>query len=168
MATLVSRISDLATRISAEIKALRTLVNGNAADLSALTTTTKTNLVAALNELRAYTMAIIDDTATSASTSKAWSASKVTTQINAAITSLVNGSPTALDTLKELADALGDDPNFAATMTTALGNRVRVDAAQTFTALQTAQARTNIDAAQASAIGDPDTNYVTIFNTGLT
>lgn len=34
------------------------------------------------------------------------------------------GIPAALDTLKELADAIGDDANFAATVTTALGNRV--------------------------------------------
>ncbi|AXQ69707.1 hypothetical protein HOU03_gp125 [Caulobacter phage CcrSC] len=168
MATLVTRISDLATRIAAEIKSLHTLVNGNAADLSALTTTDKSSLVAALNELRTYAVSVIDDTATSASTAKTWSASKITGQINAAISALVNSSPTALDTLKELADALGNDPNFAASMTTALGNRVRIDAAQTLTAPQTAQARANIDAAQASAIGDPDTNFVSVFNAGLT
>lgn len=40
---------------------------------------------------------------------------------DAAAAALVNASPSTLDTLKELADALGDDPNFAATITTALG-----------------------------------------------
>lgn len=40
--------------------------------------------------------------------------------VAAAIAALVNSSPSALDTLKELADALGDDPNFATTMTNAL------------------------------------------------
>ncbi|HWX66043.1 MAG TPA: hypothetical protein VNZ27_06370 [Rhodanobacter sp.] len=44
----------------------------------------------------------------------------VTAQITAAVNALVNGSPGALDTLKELADAMGDDPNFAATVTNAL------------------------------------------------
>lgn len=44
--------------------------------------------------------------------------------IAAAIAALVNSSPAALDTLKELADALGDDANFAATMTTALAGKV--------------------------------------------
>lgn len=38
-------------------------------------------------------------------------------------TNLVAGAPGALDTLDELAAALGDDANFAATVTTALGNR---------------------------------------------
>jgi hypothetical protein len=40
MATLETRLRDLATRIGTESKALRTLLNGNAADLAALTITT--------------------------------------------------------------------------------------------------------------------------------
>jgi hypothetical protein len=36
------------------------------------------------------------------------------------IARLTNGAPAALDTLEELADALGDDANYAATITTAL------------------------------------------------
>jgi hypothetical protein len=44
---------------------------------------------------------------------------------------IIDGAPAALDTLNELAAALNDDENFAATVTTALGNRVllRVDTA---------------------------------------
>ena len=41
-----------------------------------------------------------------------------------AVTSLVNSSPATLDTLKELADAIGEDPNFATTMTTALAGKL--------------------------------------------
>jgi len=51
MATLETRLRNLATRIGTEFKSIRTLLNGNAADLSALTTTAKTNIVAAINEL---------------------------------------------------------------------------------------------------------------------
>jgi len=40
--------------------------------------------------------------------------------IDQRITNLINGSPDTLDTLKELADALGDDPNFATTITNKL------------------------------------------------
>lgn len=40
--------------------------------------------------------------------------------VSAAVAALVNSSPAALDTLNELAAALGDDANFAATMTNAL------------------------------------------------
>lgn len=44
--------------------------------------------------------------------------------ITTAVTNLINGSPGALDTLNELATALGDDANFSATVTAALGNRL--------------------------------------------
>ena len=48
----------------------------------------------------------------------------------ALVDALTAASPATLDTLAEIATALGEDPNFAATMTTALANRVRFDAAQ--------------------------------------
>ena len=41
-----------------------------------------------------------------------------------AVADLVDSAPSTLDTLNELAAALGDDPNFATTITTALGNKV--------------------------------------------
>lgn len=40
-----------------------------------------------------------------------------------AVAALVDSSPAALDTLNELAAALGDDPNFATTVTTALAEK---------------------------------------------
>jgi hypothetical protein len=167
MATLAVRITDLATRIATEVKSLRVLINGNAADLSALNTTAKGNLVAALNELKAAIDAavagggaVIND-ASSSSTTQTWSITKIGTEITAALNALTTGAPTALNTLDELAAALGDDSNFAATITTALGNRVRYDAAQSLTGPQITQACANI------GIGEPDTNFVTTFNTGL-
>ena len=41
-----------------------------------------------------------------------------------AVAALVDSSPTTLDTLNELAAALGNDPNFATTITNSLGNKV--------------------------------------------
>jgi len=41
---------------------------------------------------------------------------KILEYIDAQIEKIINGSPEALDTLKELADALGDDPQFATTI----------------------------------------------------
>jgi hypothetical protein len=159
--SLITHIQDLAVRVATECKAHRTLINGNAADLSALTTTAKSNIVAALNEIDALAnaAAVINDGVTAGGTT--WSSSKIGTQITAAINGLVAGAPAALDTLKELADAINDDANFTATVTAALGNRVRVDAAQGFTAGQQLQACTNI------GIGDPTTDYVATFNAGL-
>jgi hypothetical protein len=40
--------------------------------------------------------------------------------VAAAVAALINSAPGALDTLKELADAIGDDANYAATITAAL------------------------------------------------
>src|SRR4051794_26415788 len=44
--------------------------------------------------------------------------------VAAAITALINAAPGALDTLKELSDAINDDEDFAATITTALAGKV--------------------------------------------
>lgn len=49
--------------------------------------------------------------------------------IDAAVQKVVNGSPAVLDTLQELSKALGDDPNFAATMTKALAGKLDKTAA---------------------------------------
>jgi hypothetical protein len=205
--TLSSNVNDLALRVATEAKTLRTLLNGNAADNSALLTTAKANLLAAINELvgrvdglegsaaginDAVTSTsstwssqktsdeiatavagvdvpvltdLIDDATASAST--VYSSTKTDAQIAAAKSEILGGAGPAFDTLQELADALGDDANFAATINQALGLRVRVDAAQAFTDPQKAQARTNIDAASATEVGSTTTNYVTTFETGL-
>lgn len=73
-------------------------------------------------------------------------AEEVAQAIKTAVDDLINGSGAALDTLKELADALGNDPEFATTVGNALGVRVRVDAAQSFSLAEKAQGRSNIDA----------------------
>ena len=47
-----------------------------------------------------------------------------TTYVTSAIDSLVNSAPGTLNTLNELATALGNDANFASTITTALANKL--------------------------------------------
>lgn len=56
-----------------------------------------------------------------------------TAYVVAAINALINAAPGALDTLDELAAALGDDANFASTVTAALAGKQSLDA--TLTAL---------------------------------
>jgi hypothetical protein len=126
-------------------------------DTATLTTTAKTNLVAAINEINAALGAVdvsglIDDLAASTVTDKTYSANKITNLISAATAALVDSSPATLDTLNELATALGNDPNFATTIATQMGYRVRVDAAQTFTAPEQTQARDNIGAASTTQV----------------
>ena len=47
-----------------------------------------------------------------------------TAYIATAVANLVDSSPTTLDTLNELAAALGDDPNFATTVTTSIATKL--------------------------------------------
>lgn len=74
--------------------------------------------------------------------------------VQAAVAALVNSSPSTLDTLKELADALGDDPNFSTTVTTALGNRLRVDAAQGLSSGAKTQGLANLGVTIGTAAGN--------------
>lgn len=158
--SLATQIVSLAQAIGADIKDLRT----KQGDLSGLSTTAKGTLVAAINELKtalASAGAAINDTAGNGATTVTWSADKIFDTIEAAKTAvkadLTNGAAAALDTLSELATALGNDPSFAATIATELGNRVRFDAAQTLTTPQKLQACANL------GIGDPETNFVTSY-----
>lgn len=45
-------------------------------------------------------------------------------QVDARVEEVIGSAPEVLDTLEELAKALGDDPNFAATITEELGKKV--------------------------------------------
>ena len=164
--TLEQRLIALAQAIGADVKALLAAQGS----LSALTTTAKASLVAAVNELKTAVDAAagggvsIDDGAGDGATGVTWSADKIFDAIEAAKTAVKNdltaGAAAALDTLSELAAALNNDPAFAATIAAEIANRVRFDAAQTLTAPQQAQARANIGAQSAAAIGDPDRDLV--------
>lgn len=154
--TLEQRIIAFASAVGADIK----LLKQHDGDLTALSTASKTNLVAAINELYTHITTIesgsvlINDNAGTGATTVTWSADKIVAMLAstslAIKNSILDGAGAALDTLKELAAALNNDPSFATTIANELGNRVRFDAAQTLTAPQQAQARTNIGAAAAS------------------
>jgi len=77
----------------------------------------------------------------------------LTTRVDALtnnIKDIINLAPETLNAFSEVASALNNDPQFAQTMTTALANRIRYDAAQNLTATQRAVARSNVDAAAMS------------------
>jgi hypothetical protein len=160
--SLETRVVALAQAIGADVKSL----NANQGTLSSLTTTAKSNLVAAINELKAALASAgvaINDAATNGDTTVTWSADKIFDEIAAAKTavtnSLVNGAGAALDTLAELATALGNDPSFATTIAGEIANRVRYDSAQTLTSPQQVQARSNIGAAAAADVGNTDRDF---------
>lgn len=84
--------------------------------------------------------------------------------VQTAITNLIGGAPGALDTLKELADAINDDSSFAATVTAALAVRLRVDAAQGLNSTQQTQGQTNLGLGSAATktVGNSAGNVVTL------
>lgn len=162
--SLQINLQSLATRLATECKSLRTLLNGNELSNASLATTAKSSLILSINEVYAAVVALKDSTSIADNTTNStttWSSAKVAAAIAQAKSDLVNGSGAALDTLAELAAALGNDSNFASSTLTALGNRVRFDSPQTLTAIQQAQACANI------GVGDPETSYVATFNSGL-
>jgi hypothetical protein len=190
--SLATNVSNLATRVATESKALRTLLNGNAADLAALTTTQKSNIVAAINEINAaLSNAGVQINDTTASTSSVYSSSKTDGQIAAAVAALVDSAPETLDTLNELAAALGDDPNFATSISSAIAAKaddnvvVKLTGNQSISGVKTfsdapavpdasfaiakvSGLQTALDAKANSAdVGDTTTNFVTVFEAGL-
>ena len=65
--------------------------------------------------------------------------------VDSEVAGLIDSSPSALNTLNELAAALGDDASFSTTTATSLGNRLRVDVSnQGLTSTQQGNALTNL------------------------
>lgn len=186
--SLQNRLTDLATAVATDVKQLRTWLTGSSSgSLSGLTTTDKNNIVAAINEVNAkptgstvspasttdagiIELATLAEVAAGVDTVRAVTPEGVHQERIALRTEILgSGVPSALDTLDELAAALGDDANFASTITTALGNRVRVDtAAQNLTSTQQGNARTNIAAVGTADIGNPDADLVAVYTSAKT
>jgi hypothetical protein len=82
-----------------------------------------------------------------------------------------HGAGAAYDTLQELKTLLdaGDATDQAAitAINTALGYRLRVDAAQSLTSGQMQQGRDNLNVYSKTEIGDVSANFVTVFESGL-
>ncbi|MGD7165275.1 hypothetical protein [Ralstonia pseudosolanacearum] len=166
--SLQTRIESLVLRLASEFKTIHDQVG----TLSRLSTTDKTSLVSAINELRAQfdkiaSAALIDD-ANAAGTATTFSASKITGLLDALKADLLGGADAAFDTLKELQEAILKDQSGIAALLAAVDRRVRFDAAQALTADEQAQARQNIGTVAASAIGDPETDFVPVFEAALT
>lgn len=153
--SLESRIISLAQAIGADVKALRA-ERGNLASLS---TTAKSNLVDAINEIYSIVGngATINDSAGNGNTTVTWSADKIYDSIEAAKVavqdSILGGASAAYDTLLELEQLATSNSSTAAALATAVNNRVRYDAAQTLTTEQQLQACTNI------GIGNPESDF---------
>ena len=69
--------------------------------------------------------------------------------VKTAVDNLIDSAPGALDTLNELAAALGDDANFGATMTTALAGKQATIGDGDLTIARTTGLQTALDSKQA-------------------
>ena len=134
--------------------------------------------VYALEQKTVDLTALINDTEETETTS-VWSSTKTNAVINAAVGSVKSeltdmiiadvakvksdilgaGVPETLDTLAEIADKLNGDAALVANMSVAINNRVRFDEEQVLSSEQKTIACTNI------GIGEPDTDFVAIYNT---
>lgn len=184
--SLQTRLSDLITAVGTDYKQLRTWMTGSGTGtLAGLNTTDKASLVAAINEVKvtadaggggsedpaSETVAGIAELATLAEVATGTDTSRIVTpagvrQERLALKAEILGAgvPAALDTLDELAAALGDDANYASTVTAALAARVRTDtAAQGLDATQRSNARTNILAQDSTSIGDADADLAALY-----
>jgi hypothetical protein len=83
--------------------------------------------------------------------------------VDTEVAGLVDSAPGALDTLNELAAAINDDATFSATVTTALGNRLRVDtASQGLSGTEQSNARTNLNVDVAGTDNSTDVTLATV------
>jgi len=89
---------------------------------------------------------------------------EVAGSVDTKISALVNSSPATLDTLKELADALGDDPNYATTTAELIGSKtsqVDFDSHQAEDATQAERGHMSvIDKTKLDGIATNANNYV--------
>ena len=135
----IADTANLATKVYAD-----TAVSTHQSDTTSVHGIADTSLLATTADVAAVTktslgLGNVDNTAdaskpvstaqsTAIATAKAEAIADATSQVNA----LLTGAPAALNTLDELAAALGDDANFASTVTTSLGLKAPL-ASPTFT-----------------------------------
>lgn len=161
--SLESSSLGLASAVGTDIKNLISTV-GN---LTTLTTTDKSNLVAAINELQnnfqiiaelqAYNNNLIDDTASTGVVDKVWSVNKIIQALNQAKNDLLNGAPETFDTLKEISDYLASNDQQINDVLINLVGTVRYDVVQTLLSTEQQQACINI------GIGSNDISIAEIY-----
>ena len=157
--SLATRIESLVIRVAQEFNDVR----AKAGNLANLTTTDKSNLVAAINELKAAVVssAVIDDAHVAATTT--YSSNKIVSLLDALKSEILGGADAAYDTLVEIQQLLQNGTSGLDALLAAVNNRVRFDASQSLTVAEQLQARSNIGAVSASDVGNTDTDFVAVF-----
>lgn len=156
MATLQSRLNDLIVAIKTKTKSIQTMIGGTSnSDVSGLSTTA-TNLVAAINEVKATADAAladagatINDAAPGAATT--YSSNKIASEITAAKAAvkseILGGAGPTVDTLFEIAALMAANESSDAALAIVVGNKAN-----------------SSDVYTKAELGDPDTNLVALWN----
>ena len=160
--SLATRIESLVIRVAQEFNDVR----AKAGNLANLSTTDKSSLVAAINELQAAVASNVIDDGQVATTST-YSSSKIVTLLDALKAEILGGADAAYDTLLEIQQLLQSNTNGLDALLAAVNNRVRFDAAQALSAPEQAQARSNIGAVASVDVGNTDTDFVAVFEGAL-
>jgi hypothetical protein len=134
MASLIQRLTDLATAIKAETKALRTMISGTNNGTVAGLNTTATNLVAAINEVLLLS-------------GGGASQQDIDDAVAALRTELLGGAGATIDTLKEIADLLAVNDSTDAALAALVA--LKANSSDVYTQAQ---------------IGNPDTDLVALWN----
>ena len=119
--------NDVATKASAQLQA--TTAKTEAVSAAATDATTKANAAQTAAEATAASLAsaaqaaAISAAASDATTKAAGAVTTANTYTDGKITALVNNAPAALDTLNELALALGSDASFSTTVTNSIASK---------------------------------------------
>jgi len=162
--SLATRIESLVIRVAQEFNDVR----AKAGNLANLTTTDKSNLVAAINELKAAVVSSSEIDDANIAISSTYSSSKIVTLLDALKSEILGGADAAYDTLLEIQQLLQNGTSGLDALLAAVNNRVRFDAAQSLTVAEQLQARSNIGAVAASDVGNTDTDFVAVFVGALT
>jgi capsid protein len=157
--SLATRIESLVIRVAQEFNDVR----AKAGNLANLTTTDKSNLVAAINELKAAVVSSSEIDDANIAISSTYSSSKIVTLLDALKAEILGGADAAYDTLVEIQQLLQNGTSGLDALLAAVNNRVRFDAAQSLTVAEQLQARSNIGAVAASDVGNTDTDFVAVF-----
>ncbi len=162
--TLAQQLSLLITRIGDEFKTHVTTMSGNTSgDISGLTTTAKSNIVSAINEVQASavqagvdiatlqstvasidTSSVIDDATESSSTT--FSSAKIVSELNDLKTEILGDAalPTALDTLAEIAAYVEQNRDLIDSLNMLAGDRVATTSNQGLSEVEKTNALTNL------------------------
>lgn len=161
--SLQTRLQDVFTSIATDIKQMRIWVTGSSSgSLSGLTTSDKTSVVAAINEVKnsssgappdatesvkgVVELATLTEVTAGVDTTRAVTSAGVAQEVNKLKTDILGGASGAYDTLKELEDAVGEASTDLTDLLTIVGEKA--DTSDIYTQAQ---------------LGDPETDLVAVY-----